>query len=69
MPIFVGTNGTIPELLINQHNFWTYIKYITYIYPMQIIIALVRNGQNKYLCAPKNIDLNFTSDQYFQRAT
>ena len=46
-----------------------HILYITYIYPMQIIIALIPNGQNKYLWVPKNICLNFISVQYFQRAT
>ena len=49
MPIFVGANGIIPEPLTFTHNYWTYIKYITHIYPMQIIIALVPNAQNKYL--------------------
>ena len=39
------------------------------IYPMQIFIGLIPNGQNKYLWAPKNIYLNFTTDQYFQRGT
>ena len=38
MPIFVGTSGIIPELLNKWHNFWTYIIYITNIYPMQIIM-------------------------------
>ena len=36
---------------------------------MQISIALIPNGQNKYLWAPKNIGLNFTPGQYFQRAS
>ena len=26
MPIFVGANGIIPELLDKRHNFWTYIN-------------------------------------------
>ena len=49
MPIFAGARYIIPELLYNWHNIWTYIKYITLIYPMQISIALIPNGQNKYL--------------------
>ena len=38
MPIFIGASGIIPELLNKWHNFWTYIIYITNIYPKQIII-------------------------------
>ena len=42
MPIFIESSGIIPELLSKWHNFWTYIIYMTYIYPMQIIIGLIQ---------------------------
>ena len=46
MPIFVGTSGIIPELLNKWHNFWTYIIYITNIYPMQIIIWVISKNES-----------------------
>ena len=42
MPIFVGANGIIPELLTKGTIFGHILIYITNIFPMQIFIELIQ---------------------------
>ena len=68
MPIFIEASYIIPELLNKWHSFWTIFYIYNNIYPKQIIIGLIQMAKIN-IHELQNICLNFTSDQYFQRAT